>query len=127
MKGGVKVNNFIALGAANSPALLLGWVVLVMAFVYLFLIKPQKKQQQAREKMLSELKINDKIVTAGGITGYIRSKTDQFLYVEISDGLVVEITRFAVAEVLESSDDATEENDEAEAEVEADEEAQEKE
>ena len=39
---------------------------------YLFLmIRPQKKQQQKRQEMMDSLKVNDAVVTIGGIHGRI--------------------------------------------------------
>lgn len=47
------------------------WVMMILIFVvmWLFMIRPQRKQQKELEKFRSELKKGDKVVTVGGIYG----------------------------------------------------------
>ena len=47
------------------------WIMLILIFVimWLFMIRPQRKQQKELEKFRSSLKKGDKVVTAGGIYG----------------------------------------------------------
>ena len=56
-------------GAAGGGASM--WIMLLLIFVvmWLFMIRPQRKQQKELEKFRSELKKGDKVVTAGGIYG----------------------------------------------------------
>lgn len=44
-------------------------IILIFAIMWLFMIRPQRKQQKELEKFRSELKKGDKVVTAGGIYG----------------------------------------------------------
>lgn len=86
------------------------YIIALMALLYFLMIRPQKKHQDKHKQMLNNLKINDRILTVGGITGYVRELTDDYIYVEIADGLVVEFNRQYVATVLQ--DEAAEEDDE---------------
>jgi preprotein translocase subunit YajC len=43
------------------------WMVLIFAIMYLLLIRPQRKKQKEHERLLSELKKGDKVVTSGGM------------------------------------------------------------
>ena len=54
--------------AAGGGAMM--WIMLIMVFVvmWLFMIRPQRKQQKELEKFRNELKKGDKIVTIGGIS-----------------------------------------------------------
>jgi len=45
---------------------LAGPIILVVAFVYFFMIRPQKREQEEKNKLLSGLKKNDRVVTTGG-------------------------------------------------------------
>ncbi|MDO4281051.1 MAG: preprotein translocase subunit YajC [Peptococcaceae bacterium] len=97
----------------------IGWiiyVVAILAFLYVLMIRPQKKIQSQRSQMLANLKINDRVLTAGGITGYIRELSDSYVYVEIAEGLVVEVSKQYVAQVLqdEENDDAYDDADDVE-------------
>ena len=49
------------------------WIMLLLVFVvmWLFMIRPQRKQQKMLEEMRKALKKGDKVVTAGGIYGVI--------------------------------------------------------
>ncbi len=46
-------------------------MVVLFAIVYFFMIRPQNKKQKAVEKFRSELKVDDEVVTIGGIHGTI--------------------------------------------------------
>ena len=62
------------------------WIMLILVFVvmWLFMIRPQRKQQKELEKFRSELKKGDKIVTIGGIFGTIAEihETDVLIRVD---------------------------------------------
>tara|TARA_B100000749_G_scaffold164659_1_gene126582 strand:+ start:1652 stop:1987 length:336 start_codon:yes stop_codon:yes gene_type:complete len=45
--------------------------ILIMAILYFFMIRPQTKKQKEKEKMLSELKKGDKVISSGGIFGTV--------------------------------------------------------
>lgn len=88
-------------GAAASPQSpsFSFFVPLILVFVifYFLMIRPQKKQQQIRVKMLSELKKGDEVVTLAGIHGKITGVADKILTVEIADNLKIKIDREAIA------------------------------
>ena len=46
-------------------------ILLMFLIMWLFMIRPQRKQQKELEKFRSELKKGDKVITAGGIYGTI--------------------------------------------------------
>lgn len=96
--------NQLILGAGNAGFMII-YVVALFALLYFLMIRPQKKQQNARNEMLRNLKYNDRILSVGGITGYIRQMNDNYIYVEIADGLVVEMSRQYVASVLKDDDE----------------------
>ncbi|MCI1640706.1 MAG: preprotein translocase subunit YajC [Bacteroidales bacterium] len=63
-------------GAASKPqggSQLGFWLVIILVFVvmWLFLIRPQRKQQKELEKFRAALKRGDKVVTVGGIYGTV--------------------------------------------------------
>ena len=49
------------------------WIMIIAMFVimWLFMIRPQRKQQKELEKFRNSLKRGDKVVTAGGIVGVV--------------------------------------------------------
>ena len=76
-------------------------IMMAILFVgmYIFMIRPNKKRLEEYKKMLSELKVGNKIVFAGGIYGVVRSITETALKVEIADGVIIEIPKSAVANI----------------------------
>src|ERR1700742_3931547 len=85
-------------GAGGSFTLLLP--VLMIAVVYLMMIRPQQKKQKQWQQMLSELKTGDRITTTGGIRGTIISLKDDSLILRIApDGLKMEVVKNAIASV----------------------------
>ncbi|KAA0549270.1 preprotein translocase subunit YajC [Bacillus sp. BGMRC 2118] len=48
-----------------------GPLILMFAIFYFLLIRPQQKRQKAVQKMQSELKKGDKVVTIGGMHGIV--------------------------------------------------------
>ena len=58
-------------GGGNSMVFTIGWFALLMILMYMMLIRPQRKKQKEHDKLLSELKKGDKVVTTSGMFGTI--------------------------------------------------------
>ena len=67
--------------------------VFIFVIFYFLIIRPQSKRQKEHAKFLTELKRGDEVVTASGILGRIEGITDQFVTVEIADGVKVKMLR----------------------------------
>ena len=80
-----------------------GMLSLLLVFVvfWVFLIKPQQKQAKQRAAMLEALKPGDKVVTIGGICGTVSRITDDKIFVEVSEGVVLEMLRNAISSLDE--------------------------
>lgn len=72
-------------------------LVLVFAIFYFLLIRPQKKQEQERKKMIDSVTKNDEIVTTGGIHGTVVGTKEKTLILRIDDNVKIEIERSCVA------------------------------
>ena len=69
-------------------------LILIFVIFYFFLIRPQQKKVKEHRAMVESLKIGDKIVTSGGITGTITRVIDNDkVEVEIADNVTVEVIR----------------------------------
>lgn len=55
-------------GAAFSLVI---WMVIIFGFMYFFMIRPQRKEQKAKDAMLKELAIGDTVLTTSGFYGVI--------------------------------------------------------
>jgi len=65
------------------------WILLIGMFVimWLFMIRPQRKQQKELEKFRNELKKGDKVVTVGGIYGVVEEIKEKSVLIKV-DGEV---------------------------------------
>lgn len=76
-------------------------LLLVVLVFWVFLIRPQQKQAKQRAEMLTALKPGDKVVTIGGICGTVSRMTDDKIYVEVSEGVVLEMLRNSISTLEE--------------------------
>jgi len=82
------------------------WGMLIPLFLimYLLLIRPQRKRQKEHEKLLTELKRGDKIVTNSGMFGTIFAIDDEKnkVVVKITDEVKVEFLKSSIAGKVDS-------------------------
>jgi preprotein translocase subunit YajC len=76
------------------------WLAILVAFIYFLMLRPNKKRMDEYKNMLGSLKVGNKIICAGGIYGVIKSISEKSLKVEIADGVVIEIPKSAVANIV---------------------------
>ena len=72
-------------------------IVFIFAIFYFLLIRPQQKKQKEHEKMVSELKKNDEVVTTGGIHGTVINVKDTTLILKVDENVKIEIDKNAIA------------------------------
>ncbi|MBT8143934.1 MAG: preprotein translocase subunit YajC [Gammaproteobacteria bacterium] len=84
-------------GAGLGPLLMLGLFFIVF---YFLLIRPQQKRAKEHAQMVTALGNGDEVVTAGGLLGKVTDSSDDFLSVEVADGVVVKVQRNTVARTL---------------------------
>ncbi|HKN78119.1 MAG TPA: preprotein translocase subunit YajC [Lysobacter sp.] len=74
--------------------------IVFIAVMYFLMIRPQMKRQKEHRGMLDKLQRGDEIITSGGIAGTVSEIGDNFVTVEISNGVQVRVQRGAIANVL---------------------------
>jgi preprotein translocase subunit YajC len=81
---------------------LLGMLPLLLMFVVLYfvMIRPQMKRQKETKAMIEALAKGDEVVTAGGLLGKITKLGDAYLYIEVANGVELQVQRGAVVQVL---------------------------
>lgn len=74
---------------------LLPFILLMVGFWFL-LIQPQRKKQKEHQKMITELKPGDHVITAGGVCGTITHvKKDRF-QVKIDDNVRIDVLKGSI-------------------------------
>jgi preprotein translocase subunit YajC len=90
-----------AAGGAQSNAFVqLLPLVLIFVVFYFLLIRPQAKRAKEHKAMVAALGVGDEVVTAGGILGKVTETGDQFLTIEVAEGVRVKVQRHTVTSVL---------------------------
>jgi preprotein translocase subunit YajC len=87
-----------AQGPAGMANLLIP--VAMIAFLYLFMIRPAQKQRKDQETLQKGLLKGDKVVTTSGIVGTVTGTDEQFITLEISEKVRVKFLRDAVTRKL---------------------------
>ena len=85
-------------GQSMMSALLLP--ILLLVVFYFLLIRPQNKRSKEQREMLSKIATGDEVATTGGILGKVTEVGDQFLTLEIANGVSIKLQKFQVAQVL---------------------------
>ncbi len=99
--------------AAGNPLMgSLGTIVMfavVIAAMYFFMIRPQKKQERETNEMRNSLKVGDEITTIGGIIGAvvaINEETNTLVLETTRDRTKIRIHKWAVRQIDVHAEDA---------------------
>lgn len=74
-------------------------IILIAAF-YFLLIRPQTKRAKEHKQMVEGLKKGDEVVTGGGVLGRITEIGENFLQVEIADGVQIKLQKQSVGSLM---------------------------
>jgi preprotein translocase subunit YajC len=91
-----------AAGGAAQPNAFVQLLPLILIFVvfYFLLIRPQAKRAKEHKAMVSALAVGDEVVTAGGLLGRVTEAGEQYLTVEVAEGVHVKVQRHTVSSLL---------------------------
>lgn len=100
------LNVFLSMPAAaaeaTNPIMQFAPFVLIIVVFYFFMIRPQMKRQKELRKYREALKKGDKVITTGGIYGKVAEVKEEYISVEIADGVKVKMDKSAI--VMDMSD-----------------------
>ena len=99
---------FISDAMAQAPAaaprgdggMSLIFLIGMFVIMYFFLIRPQVKRQKEHKSMVEGLKKGDEIQTMGGLMGKVLDLGDNFMKVEVAEGVVVTVRKTAVEAIM---------------------------
>ena len=86
-------------GGGLSGLAQLAPLVLIIAVFYVLVIRPQQKRQRQLQETISSLRINDKVITTGGIIGVITAVRDSSFIIRSADKTILEVARTAIADI----------------------------
>ncbi len=88
-----------AAGQANPITSIL-FLVVFFGIMWLLIIRPQQKRLKEHQALIAALSKGDEVVTNGGVVGKITKLDDNFVTVEVADGVTLNVQRSAIANVL---------------------------
>jgi preprotein translocase subunit YajC len=71
--------------------------LVMLVFLYLLLVRPQRQQAKRHQEMLKGLSIGDEVITAGGIYGEVTEIDDERVQLEVDADVRIAVTRRAIA------------------------------
>lgn len=84
----------------GNPLMSLLPLVIIFVIFYFLLIRPQTKRAKEHRKMVEALAAGDEAVTNGGIAGKVTKVGEQFVGLEVADGVELKVQKHAIANVL---------------------------
>ena len=79
-----------------GPLLQIVPFVLILGIFYFIILLPTRRKQQKVQKFLDGLKVNDRIITTGGIYGKITRLGGQTVQLEVADRVRIEVARASI-------------------------------
>jgi preprotein translocase subunit YajC len=92
----------------NESLLGILYIVGLFALLWFLMIRPQQQRQKKHAEMVRGLKVNDRVITIGGIYGTIIKVKEDTLILKVADNVRIEILKNAVSQVIPNKN---EEND----------------
>ncbi|HWP89398.1 MAG TPA: preprotein translocase subunit YajC [Burkholderiales bacterium] len=91
-----------AQAAAPGGADLMSMLPIILMFVVLYfvMIRPQMKRAKEHKAMVDALQKGDEVVAAGGVLGKVTKVADNYVTIEIANGVEIRVQRPAVQLVL---------------------------
>lgn len=96
----------VAYAADAAPAAGGGLVSLLITFVpllaifYFLLWRPQSKRLKAHKDLMSQVAVGDEVVINGGVLGKINKVTEEYVVVEVANGVELNVQKHAVTATL---------------------------
>ena len=75
-------------------------LVLMFVLFYFLLIRPQQKRQKAVQQMQNDLQKGDRVVTIGGLHGFVDALDEGTIVIKCGDGSRLTYDRAAIREVI---------------------------
>ncbi len=75
-------------------------LVVIFVIFYFLLIRPQSKRAKEHKAMVAAIAKGDEVVTNGGVLGRVTEVAENFVSLEIAEGVSIKVQRQAIASLL---------------------------
>ena len=72
----------------------------LVALFYFMLIRPQSKRHKEHKELIAGVQKGEEIVTTGGLLGKITSVDENFITLEISPGVSINVQKIAIQSIM---------------------------
>lgn len=102
--------NVLSSGAGMGMMGTIIWIAVLLVFIFIFMLRPQKKEQARRNEMMAKMAVGDTVLTTSGFYGTLIDIADDTVIVEFGNNknCRIPMQRAAIAQI-EKADDAVEE------------------
>ncbi len=97
------ISSAYAQAPAQQPGGGLEFLIMIgifFAIMYFMIIRPQTKRAREHKALIDSLNKGDEVVVAGGILGKIRDLDENFVKLEIANGVEIQVQRQSVTSVM---------------------------
>ncbi|MBH98622.1 MAG: preprotein translocase subunit YajC [Rhodospirillaceae bacterium] len=77
-------------------------LIIIFVLFYFLLIRPQQKRAKEHKKMVDELAEGQEVVTQGGVLGKVMSLNNDWITIEVADGVSLKVQRSTIQVVVPS-------------------------
>ena len=101
--------SILATAGAGAWSGMIIWLVILFAFMYFFMIRPQQKDSKKKNQMMADLAIGDTVLTTSGFYGTVIDVSDDTIIVEFGNNRNCRIPmQKAAISAIEKPEDAIE-------------------
>lgn len=102
--------NVLSSGAGMGMMGTIIWIAVLLVFIFIFMLRPQKKEQARRNEMMAKMAVGDTVLTTSGFYGTLIDINDDTVIVEFGNNknCRIPMQRAAIAQI-EKAEDAVEE------------------
>jgi preprotein translocase subunit YajC len=72
----------------------------ILAFFYILFLRPQAKRAKEKKQMVETLAKGVEVVTSGGILGRVADVDDNFVKIEISENMFIQVQRHNIESLM---------------------------
>ena len=87
-------------GGSGSSLFSLLPLALIFVLFYFLLIRPQQRRAKQHKAMVKAIKVGDEVASNGGLLGRVIDVDDNFVTMEVAQGVNVKVQRHAVAQMM---------------------------
>jgi len=88
--------------AAQQPSMVYNLILFGGMFLlfYLILWRPQSKRAKEHRELVGNISKGDEVMTSGGLLGKVTRVSDDYMAIEVSDGVELKLQKSSIAAAL---------------------------